>query len=101
MIDVSILTKNTLYLFISGLLVIYVLFSILVSKKINDSSLIHKNQKTIHTVMVWLIPFAWYFLVKDILFSVNNKTMTKTKRKKLNNKKSNDFYESNKGIKGE
>lgn len=91
--------KSPLFYFVFfALLLIYILFTGFVTKKISRSTVIHKNQKTIHIILVWLVPFIWYYLVKDILFSFNNETMTKTKRKKLNFKKSNDFYESNKGL---
>jgi len=52
--------------------------------------------KIFHIVMVWLIPFLWYYLVKGFIIS-NMRTMTKEERDRLS-AKSGGFRESGKGM---
>lgn len=59
---------------------------------------LNNKQKIVHCVMVWLLPFVWYYLFKDI-YTHTNAAMTKDVRDKMNAKQGG-FTESNTGING-
>ncbi len=73
-------------------------FTLKITRNIKASFILSDRNKKLHIVMVWLIPFLWYYLVKDFIIS-NMKTMTKEERDRLNGK-NGSFYESGKGIYG-
>ena len=68
------------------------------TRNINASPILSSRNKVFHIVMVWLIPFLWYYLVKGFIIS-NMKTMTKEERDRLS-AKSGGFRESAKGMYG-
>jgi len=73
-------------------------FTLQMTRNIKVSPILSDRNKKLHIVMVWLIPFLWYYLVKGFIIS-NMKTMTKEERDRLNGKNGN-FYESGKGMYG-
>ena len=68
------------------------------TRNINASPILSSRNKVFHIVIVWLIPFLWYYLVKGFIIS-NMKTMTKEERDRLG-AKSGGFRESGKGMYG-
>jgi len=88
-----------LYIILAGLLYIYFDFTITMQKNILGSIVLSNNKKIFHSIMIWIIPFLWYYLFKDFIIS-KTETMTKDKRDKLLKKESGGFYESKKGIWG-
>ncbi len=82
------------------LILLYVIFSIWISNKIVKSIFLDKNQKRINLIIIWLVPFLWGFLVKLMIGSTDNKTVTKKSRKKSKSKNS-DNWESLTGYGGD
>ena len=87
-----------LYLFLLIVIYFYVDFTLQMTRNIKVSPILSDRNEILHIVMVWLIPFLWYYLVKGFIIS-NMKTMTKEERDRLNSKNGN-FYESGKGMYG-
>jgi hypothetical protein len=54
----------------------------------------NKKQKTLHNILIWLIPFFWIMIVKTV---ASSPTQTKNSRKSRSKGK---FYESGIGIWG-
>ncbi len=86
------------YLFLFMVFCLYAYFTLRMTRNIKASPILSDSKKMFHIVMVWLIPFAWYYLVKGLIIS-NMTTMTKGERNKINGRKGG-FYESGKGIYG-
>ena len=76
---------------------IHLIYTIRIQRKVSASILLNRKQKILNTVMIWLIPYIWYQLIKNLIHP-NYEIMTKTKREQLKNKKGGGFYESGKGI---
>ena len=78
---------------------IHLIFTYRIQKKISSNILLNRKQKLLNSVMIWIFPFVWYNIVKDLIMS-DYSIMTKSKRDKLIIKKGGGFYESGKGITG-
>ena len=47
--------------------IIHFYFSLKFSKKIYQYIGYSKNRKIIHIILVWFLPFIWYYLIKDLI----------------------------------
>lgn len=88
-----------IYLFLFIFFIAHLIYTYRVQLKINSNILLSKKQKVLNSILIWLIPFIWYNIIKGLL-TVDYGVMTKSKRDKLIKKKSGGFYESGKGITG-
>ncbi len=70
------------------------------NKKLLRLNSISQKQIRLHSILIWALPFLWAFIFKDLLYTFDNKTMTKSKRKRLLKEQNSGFYESNKGLWG-
>ena len=77
-------------IFLFTVLLTYFYVTIKAQRKINSTIMLTKKQKTINSILIWLIPFIWYFLIKHLIKPDNN-IMTKAKRKELIKKGSAGF----------
>ncbi|MDO6739441.1 hypothetical protein [Wenyingzhuangia sp. 2_MG-2023] len=82
-----------------AIIVIYLIFNFFTLRKILKNKVLTSIQKLINSIMIFIIPFIWYFLISELLDD-KVETMTKTKRDKLRKKKRGGFYESGIGING-
>lgn len=87
-----------LYILLAAVLYIYIDFTLTMQKNINKSIILGRKSKVFHSIMIWCIPFLWYYVFKVFIIS-NTEIMTKDKRDKLNRKRGG-FHESGKGIWG-
>jgi len=71
--------------FLLFIFLIYFYVSINSQRKIKSTILLTKKQKLINSILVWLIPFIWFFLIKHLIKS-DDSIMTRGKRKVLNKK---------------
>ena len=62
---------------------IHVIFAIGFTQKIYGSNRFGETQKRLNTIMVWIIPFLWFLLIRDMLKPTG--VMTKSKRPKHEN----------------
>jgi hypothetical protein len=69
-------------IFLFTLLLLYFYITIKAQRKINSTNLLTKKQKNINSIMIWLLPFIWYYLIKHIIKS-DDSIMTKAKRKTM------------------
>ena len=88
------------YIFLGTLILLYVCFTIRFQNKILRNKVLTRKQKVINTVMVWCIPFVWYFFISEFIDD-KMETMTIKKRKKLLKKDGGGFYESGIGMSSE
>lgn len=87
------------YILLIILVLIYFYYTFRLQLKINSNILLSKKQKVLNSILIWIIPYIWYHIVKDLI-TPDDRIMTKRKRNKLIKKKSGGFYESGKGITG-
>jgi len=66
-------------IFLFTVLLIYFYVTIKAQRKINSTILLTKKQKIINSILIWLIPFLWYFLIEHLI-KVDSSVMTKKKR---------------------
>lgn len=91
--------KSTfLNLIILIVFLIYIYKTSKMYKTIQKSIILSDRGKLIHSIMIWLIPFWWYALFKDLI-EHKSRTMTKRRRGKLSKGKGS-FYESRKSFHG-
>lgn len=62
-------------------LIIYLIFSIRVTFKVDKTEYLNHKQKIFNCLLVWLIPFIWGFLIINIIRPTKPQVMTKNKRK--------------------
>ena len=77
--------------------IVYIVFNLYVTKKINKASYSNAERRALHKNLIWLIPFIGPLMIigfwrKDR--KVEFDTMTKDQREK----KKGDFYESGIGL---
>lgn len=77
--------------------ILHLYFGLKFQKRIKESKVLGDSQKRINSIMIWIIPFVWFWLIKGMLGTKTMETMTKSKRKI---DKSN-FTESGIGTMGE
>jgi len=85
-----------LIILFASVVYVYVSKTYTYSIVIFTSLVLNKKQKFLHCILVWLIPFLWFYMFKDNYSNTNN-TMTKDIRDKMN-AKLGGFTESNTGI---
>jgi len=85
-----------LIILVTGVVYVYVSKTYTYSIVIFTSLVLNEKQKFSHCILVWLIPFLWFYMFKDFYANTNN-TMTKDIRDKKNGKRGG-FTESNIGI---
>lgn len=76
------------------------IYTLVIQRKIILNIDLSPKQKTIHSILIWLIPFLWYYLVKDLM-KTDKGPMTRSKRDKLKKDMNGGFYESGVGTSGE
>ncbi len=92
--------KNIIYIILIGfILYLFLNYTLNAQQRILKSALLNKSQKVFHSILIWVIPFFWFYLLEDIIVE-KHKVMTKKKRDKMNSKRGGGFYESYKGIFG-
>ena len=79
-------------IFLIILLIAYLYFTNRFRIIITNSSMLTKQQKLINLIMIWVFPFIWFWLIKEIIEP--SKTITKKDR----DKKTGSFYESGIGV---
>ena len=53
------------YLLLAVLAIIYLIFTIKYTKNISRNILFSRKLKIFHIVMIWIVPFLWFFLLKN------------------------------------
>lgn len=86
-----------IYIILGGLIYIYLYYTWYATNNILNSLLLSKNRKRLHIIMVWLLPFLWYYVFIGFIIH-NTGVMTKEKREKLARKNAGGFHESGKGM---
>lgn len=81
------------------LVALHIIYTLKAQSVISSALVLTKKQKVINSILIWLIPFVWYFLIKDFII-IDQRIMTKKRREKLRKKEERFFYESEKGIWG-
>lgn len=81
------------------LCVFYVAYTINAQIRIIRSAGLAKNKKIINSILIWLIPFIWFFLFKDLILS-DNRTITKNERDRLLRKDRKGYNSGFHGTKG-
>lgn len=66
---------------ISLLLICHLVFASITQLKINKTNTLSPSQKKINTVLIWIIPFIWAFIVRPFIKESKIKVMTKSNRK--------------------
>lgn len=74
---------------IATLIILYLYFSLKGTNKILRTVYLDKNKRLINLILIWLIPFLWYFIVMHIL----SKTPGSHEVKVKNDFTSNNFYD--------
>ena len=82
--------------FIILLCATHCMFSIFGTRKISKSILLNKNKKIINLILLWCIPFFWYWILLTILKRTPG-SQEFTKEEKYY---SSQYYESGKGSPG-
>lgn len=77
--------------FVVILIAVYLIYSIYLSKIIDESEYLNHKQKRVNTVLLWLIPFIWGYLIKNIIKPSKPEIMTKSKRKISKGKNSDNW----------
>lgn len=84
-------------IFICIILIAYVSFSGYYSIKLYKTNLLSNSKKFFNVLLVWLLPFIWTVLIKEIIF---NRTNGSHEVGVKNDVSSNHFHESKKGFYG-
>ncbi len=71
--------------YISTLLITYIIQTYFYLKRIINNRVLTRSQKIMNSIFVCLLPFVWYFLIKDLIKD-EFEVMTKTKRDYLQKK---------------
>lgn len=77
-------------------LFLYLRHTIEAQKVVSNALVLSKRQKILNSILIWTIPFVWYYLMKDFI-RIDRRTMTKKRRDRLIRKQSGGFYESGLG----
>jgi hypothetical protein len=85
--------------FIVLIITIYLIYSIRLTKLIEESAYLNHKQKRVNTVLLWIIPFIWGYLIKNIIKPSKPEIMTKSKRK-INKDKNTDNWQNLTGYGG-
>ncbi|MGY6647492.1 hypothetical protein [Wenyingzhuangia sp. IMCC45574] len=78
-------------------LAVYIFFTVRALKRLRSNTILSLMQKNIHSVLICLIPFAWYFLISEQI-NYDSETMTKKKRDKMRKNKRGHANERGVGI---
>ena len=60
---IEIIIKYSLF---AILIIFYLIYTVRYSLKLNKSILFSKRLRYFHLVMIWVVPFLWIFLLKNI-----------------------------------
>ena len=55
------------YLLLAGVVVFYIIYTVRFSFKFRNSILFSGWVRNFHLIMIWLVPFAWIFLLKNLM----------------------------------
>jgi hypothetical protein len=81
--------------FISIIVLAYIAFSGYYSFTLYKTDQLSSSRKLFHILMVWLLPFIWIVLIREMLFK---RTDGSYEVKIKNDVSSNQFHESGKGF---
>ena len=87
------ITEKILFLIF---IISYLYFTLYSRNKIEETDYLNHNQKKIHNILIWIIPYFWGMFVLRIIKPEKYKTITKEDRKT----DQNNFHESGKGFHG-
>ena len=78
------------------LFIVYFLYTLTFAFKLNkvDNNVFTDNQRLLHNVLIWLIPFFWIMIVKSMVKPTSGSSKFKSSRK------NSGFYESRIGFFG-
>jgi hypothetical protein len=78
---------------------VYIILNLFVTKRINKSTYLSEDMRSLHKKFIWFLPFLGPIIIKNFWGKPkkdNIQTNTKTQRDK--NAKYDGFYESGKGM---
>jgi hypothetical protein len=81
-------------IFLSFILIAYLYFSIKTQKKILKYHVFNRQQKIIHSILVWLLPFIWGYVLRAVMNPTPGSAEMYNKRQD----QQPHFYESKKGF---
>jgi len=81
------------YILLLLLIGIYILNTIRAQIDIIKNEALDSKRRIINSILMWIIPFFWYFIINDLI-KVDNENMTKEKRDKLLRYDENNNYRS-------
>ena len=86
------------HVFFAVFLLLHLFFGIRFQRRILASILIDRRQKIINSILIWILPFFWYNILR-LFINEENPTVTKLEREAMRKQKKSDaFYESGNGI---
>jgi hypothetical protein len=65
--------------------------------KIRQNIVLTKRQKILNSILIWLLPFVWYYLIRDLIDDHPN-VMTKKQRDAMLKKHHRDPHSYKNGI---
>ena len=74
----------------------YIIFAILGTRKVLKTVVFEKKQKRLNIVLLWVVPFLWYWIINSILKPIPGSSEFTDEEKH----QSNQFYESGLGAPG-
>ncbi len=79
-------------------LLLHLFFGIRFQRRILASIFLDRRQKIINSILIWILPFFWYNILR-LFINEENPTATKREREAMRKRKKSDgFYESGNGI---
>lgn len=66
---------------------IYLSFTLKFQLIIYNNKVLDKRQKVLNSIMIWIIPFMWFFIIRKLI-TMDYRIMTKKQRDKLQRKES-------------
>lgn len=86
------------HLLFAVFLLLHLLFGIRFQRRIFASIFLDRRQKIINSILIWILPFFWYTILR-LFINEENPTLIKRDREALRKRKKSDgFYESGNGI---
>ena len=86
-------------IWLNVLILIYLIYSVIFTKKLYESNILDNDQKRMNTIMLWLIPFVWGLIVRSIL-KTNHSTNLNVSNKKYNSHSNFDNWKNLTGMGG-
>jgi len=73
---------NIIYIFLVLIFIVYLFRTVKAQKKITQNKVLTKTQKVLNSILIWILPFAWYYIIKEMIED-DFVIMTKKKRDEL------------------